>query len=128
MRNKVIVTGNILRMHSSRMRTARLLTVSGWGVSACGVSATHPLGKHPPAHYMLGYTLPVDRQTPVKTLPLQTSFAGGKDIVPENMCENVCYLTFYFIVKPHSNFTCIFTHSPMHINITMIVVVNVLGC
>ena len=33
----------------------------------------------PPAQCMLGYTLSVDRQTPVKTLPSKTSFAGGKD-------------------------------------------------
>ena len=128
-------------MHSSTMHTARLLTVScsiRLGCLPGGVCHTYPRADTPwtdtpprqtpscPLHAGIHRTL--DRQTPMKTLPSQTSFAGGKDIVPENVCENVCYLTFYFIVKPHSNFTRIFTHSPMHINITMIVVVNVLGC
>ena len=47
-------------MHSSRMRAARSLPYR-----------ETPLYRHPPA--------PVDRQTPVKTLPSQTSFAGGND-------------------------------------------------
>ena len=52
------------RMHSSRMRTACSLP---YGV---GAPRQRPPGQRPP----------VDRQTPVKTLPSQTSFAGGKNI------------------------------------------------
>ena len=83
-------------MHFSGMRTTRLLTVSHRIHQ--GVSATPPtLGRHPIVHAwihtphaqcMLGYTPPcpmhvgihppMDRQTPVKTLPSQTSFAGSK--------------------------------------------------
>ena len=56
------------------------------GVSASGPEGVYPLGRHRPAQCwdtprpaqcMLGYT-PLDRQTPVKTLPSQTSFASGK--------------------------------------------------
>ena len=67
-------------MHSSGMRTARLLTISqhalcpggvpAWGCT-CQGGCTCP-GTPPPA---------VDRQTPVKTYPSQTSFAGGNNCV-----------------------------------------------
>ena len=50
----------------------------------------HPLRRHPPAKCMLGYTTPpsacgihtspVDRQTAVKTLPLQTLFVSGNNL------------------------------------------------
>ena len=87
------------------MPTTHLLTVSHsicQGVSASGSKgcvchtpqADIPLGRHPPpgrhtpADIPLGnppcpvhagiHTPPVDRQTPVKILPSQTSLAGGK--------------------------------------------------
>ena len=81
-------------MHSSRMRTVHLLTTScsillgggavgvcPWGVSAWeGVSAQGRVYLWSPGGSVCrggGYTSPVVRQTPVKTLPSQTSFVGG---------------------------------------------------
>ena len=81
-------------MHSSRMRT-NLLTVladTPGQLPTNGQPPPPPPGRHPtlarpprqqipPAQCLLGYTpcaLPVDRQTPVKTIPSQTSFASGR--------------------------------------------------
>ena len=65
------------------MRTVRLLTVSQHALRR-GVSASGPgvcvclwsRGVYPSIQW--GRRPPVDRQTPVKTLPSQISFAGGK--------------------------------------------------
>ena len=56
-------------MHYSRMRTAR----SSGHLSCHAPPATHAPCHAPPP--------PVDRQTPVKTKPSQTSFAGGKNLI-----------------------------------------------
>ena len=67
-------------MHSSGMRTTSLLTVSrsirSIRTQFKFVRATPP--GHP-AQCMLGYTPLMDRQTLVKTLPSQTSFAGDNN-------------------------------------------------
>ena len=54
-------------MHSSRMRTARLLAVSGGGGLHPGGSAS--MGGLPRGEVGQTPLPPVDRQTPVKTLP-----------------------------------------------------------
>ena len=69
------------RMHSSRMRTARLLTVS-CSAGGCRPLDADPPDTDPPGHvtcdacWEVNTPPPVDRQTPVRTLP---SFAGGND-------------------------------------------------
>ena len=62
------------------MHTASLLTVTRciWGAGGCLPLPSTCWDKHPPAQCMLGYTPHVDRQTPVKTLSSEPSFAGGK--------------------------------------------------
>ena len=59
-------------MHFCRMRTARFNGhLRGKGVSSQEEPLTQREIPPPPT--------PVDRQTPVKTLPPQTAFAGGKN-------------------------------------------------
>ena len=73
-------------MHSSRMRTDRSLLYGG------GLPDRGPPGQRPPwtetpldrepSRQRPPWTenSPVDRQTPAKTLPSQTLFAGGKNV------------------------------------------------
>ena len=61
-------------MHSSRMRTARYLPYGVLPDRDPPWTET-PHGQRPP----WTETLPVDKQTPVKTLTSPTLFAGGKN-------------------------------------------------
>ena len=74
----------VTRMHSSRMRTTRSMTVCR-SIPEGGLSAQHPWMQTPwscDLWCMLGNQPPplwTEWQTVVKTIPLQTSFAGGKN-------------------------------------------------
>ena len=97
------------RMHSSGMRTTRFLTVSQHalrrggvcalprGVCAQEVSAQGSVGPGGVSQHALRQTPPVDRQTPVKTWPSQTSFAGGKKIRLELFLETILFQYLVFV-------------------------------
>ena len=70
-------------MHSSRMCTVRSLPYRGFSLTETPLDRETPWTETPLTGDPYGQRLPppaVDRQTPVKSLPSQTSFAGGKHI------------------------------------------------
>ena len=79
-------------MHSSAFRPLvdRIRSIR-WGV----FPSMHWARGYLPGGCLLGETPPVDRQTPVKTYPSQTSFAGGKN------CGRNAQITL-----PSVNLTC----------------------